>query len=113
MLDINLLRTNPDLVRENIRKKFQDEKLKLVDEVIELDQQNRQAIQRADYLRNQRNVISKQIGMFMGKKQFEEAEAAKKQVTAMADELAEREKKEEEYAAQIRERMLVIPQIID
>ena len=113
MLDINLLRTNPDLVRENIKKKFQDEKLKLVDEVIDLDQQNRQAIQRADYLRNQRNVISKKIGMLMGKKQFEEAEAAKKQVSDMAGELAELEQKEEEYAAQIRERMLVIPQIID
>ena len=103
MLDINLLRTNPDLVRENIKKKFQDEKLKLVDEVIDLDQQNRQAIQRADYLRNQRNVISKKIGMLMGKKQFEEAEAAKKQVSDMAGELAELEQKEEEYAAQIRE----------
>ncbi len=113
MLDINLLRTNPDLVRENIKKKFQDDKLHLVDEVIALDQQNRQAIQRADYLRNQRNVISKQIGGFMAKKQFEEAEAAKKQVGEMAGELAELEKKEEEYAAQIRERMLVIPQIID
>ena len=113
MLDINLLRTNPDLVRENIKKKFQDAKLPLVDEVIELDQQNRAAIQRADYLRNQRNVISKQIGMLMGQKKFDEANAAKAQVSEMAGELAELEKKEEEYAAQIRERMLVIPNIID
>ena len=113
MLDINLLRTNPDLVRENIRKKFQDAKLPLVDEVIELDRKNREAIQRADYLRSQRNAISKQIGALMGKGQREEAEAAKQQVKDMQDELAELEKKEEEYAAQIRERMLVIPQIID
>ncbi len=88
MLDINLLRTNPDLVRENIKKKFQDAKLPLVDEVIELDQQNRAAIQRADYLRNQRNVISKQIGMLMGQKKFDEANAAKAQVSEMAGELA-------------------------
>ena len=113
MLDINLLRTNPDLVRENIRKKFQDAKLPLVDEVIELDRKNREAIQRADYLRSQRNAISKQIGALMGKGQREEAEAAKQQVKDMQDELAELEKKEEEYAAQIRQRMLVIPQIID
>ena len=113
MLDINLLRTNPDLVRENIRKKFQDAKLPLVDEVIELDKQNREAIQRADYLRSQRNKISKQIGMLMGKKQFEEAEAAKKQVKDMQDELAALEVKEEELKEEVRKRMLVIPQIID
>jgi len=113
MLDMNLIRTNPDLVRENIKKKFQDAKLPLVDEVIELDKKNREAIQRADYLRSQRNKISKQIGMFMGKGMKEEAEAAKQQVKDMQDELAELEKKEEEYAAQIRERMLVIPNIID
>ena len=113
MIDINLLRTNPDLVRENIRKKFQDQKLPLVDEVIELDKLNRQTIQAADALRNQRNVISKQIGGMMAKGQRAEAEEAKKQVAQMAGELADLEKKEEEYAAQIRERMLVIPQIID
>jgi len=113
MLDINLIRTNPDLVRENIKKKFQDAKLPLVDEVIELDKKNREAIQRADFLRSQRNKSSKQIGMFMGKGMKEEAEAAKQQVKDMQDELAELEKKEEEYAVQIRERMLVIPNIID
>ena len=113
MLDMNLIRTNPDLVRENIKKKFQDAKLPLVDEVIELDKKNREAIQRADFLRSQRNKISKQIGMFMGKGMKEEAEVAKQQVKDMQDELAELEKKEEEYAAQIRERMLVIPNIID
>ena len=113
MLDMNLIRTNPDLVRENIKKKFQDAKLPLVDEVIKLDKKNREAIQRADFLRSQRNKISKQIGMFMGKGMKEEAEVAKQQVKDMQDELAELEKKEEEYAAQIRERMLVIPNIID
>ncbi|MBQ8081167.1 MAG: serine--tRNA ligase, partial [Clostridia bacterium] len=113
MLDINLLRTNPDLVRENIRKKFQDQKLPLVDEVIELDKKNREALQRADYLRSQRNQISKQIGGLMAKGQREEAEKAKQQVKDMQDELAALEQKETEYEAQIRERMLVIPQIID
>jgi seryl-tRNA synthetase len=66
MLDINLIRTNPELVKENIKKKFQDDKLVLVDEVIALDKENREAIQRADFLRSQRNRISKQIGALMG-----------------------------------------------
>ena len=113
MLDINLLRTNPDLVRENIKKKFQDAKLPLVDEVIELDKKNREAIQRADYLRSQRNKISKMIGGLMAKGQKEEAEAAKQQVKDMQDELAALEVKEEELAAEIRQRMMVIPNIID
>ena len=113
MLDINLLRTNPDLVRENIKKKFQDQKLPLVDEVIELDKQNRAAMQQADSLRNQRKVISKKIGGLMAKGQTEEAEAAKAEVAAIAEQLVELERKEEEYAAEIRTRMLVIPQIID
>jgi len=113
MLDMNLIRTNPDLVRENIKKKFQDAKLPLVDQVIELDKQNREAIQRADYLRSQRNKISKMIGMLMGKGQKEEAEAAKQQVKDMQDELAALEKKEEELAAEIKKIMMVIPNIID
>ena len=113
MLDINLIRTNPDLVRENIKKKFQDDKLALVDEVLELDKANREAIQRADYRRSQRNKISKQIGALMGQGKKDEAEAAKQQVKDMQDELAEIEQKEEEYAEEIRKRMLVIPQIID
>ena len=113
MIDINLIRTNPDLVRENIKKKFQDEKLALVDEVIELDKQNREAIQRADYLRSQRNKISKMIGGLMAKGQTEEAEAAKQQVKDMQDELAALEVKEEELAAEVRKRMMVIPNIID
>ena len=113
MIDINLIRTNPDLVRENIKKKFQDEKLVLVDEVISLDKQNREAIQRADYLRSQRNKISKMIGGLMAKGQKEEAEAAKQQVKDMQDELAALEVKEEELAAEIKKRMMVIPNIID
>ena len=113
MIDINLIRINPDLVRENIKKKFQDAKLPLVDEVISLDKQNREAIQRCDTLRSQRNKISKQIGMLMGKGQKEEAEEAKKQVQAINDELLELEKKEEEFAAEVKKRMMVIPNIID
>ncbi len=113
MLDINLVRTNPELVRENIRKKFQDQKLPMVDEVIALDKANREAMQQADALRNQRKVLSKQIGALMGKGQKEEAEKVKAQVNAMADELAALEKKEEEYKEEIRKRMLVIPNIID
>ena len=82
MIDINLIRTNPDLVRENIKKKFQDAKLVLVDEVIALDKENREAMQRGDALRAQRNKISKQIGMLMGKGQKEEAEEAKEEYEA-------------------------------
>ncbi|MCH5287377.1 MAG: serine--tRNA ligase, partial [Christensenellaceae bacterium] len=113
MLDINLVRTNPEIVKENIKKKFQDQKLALVDEVIELDKQYRAAIQKADGLRNQRKTISKQIGGLMAKGQKEEAEALKAQVNAMADELAATEKQEEELQAEVRKRMLVIPNIID
>ena len=113
MLDINLLRTNPDLVRENIRKKFQDEKLPLVDEVIALDKEYRDALQRGDSLRNQRNVMSKQIGGLLAKGQKEEAENVKKQVSAMGDELQQLKTKEDELSAEIRKRMLVIPNIID
>ena len=113
MLDINLIRTNPELVKENIRKKFQDEKLVLVDEVIALDKQNRDAIQRADNLRHEGNKAAKQIGALMAQGKKDEAEAAKQQVKAFKDELAELEQKEVEYAEEIRKRMLVIPQIID
>ena len=113
MIDIKLIRTNPELVKENIKKKFQDEKLVLVDEVAEFDKEYRAARTRADELRNQRNVKSKQIGALMGKGQKEEAEAVKAEVNAMAKELADLEVKEEELEAKIRERMLVIPNIID
>ena len=113
MLDINLLRTNPDLVRENIRKKFQDQKLVLVDEVIALDQEYRQARQKADTLRNQRKTLSKQIGGLIGKGLKEEAEQTKQQVAALGDELEALEKSEEDLEKEIRTRMLVIPNIID
>ena len=113
MIDINLIRTNPDLVKENIKKKFQDQKLPLVDEVIELDKKNREAIQRADFLRSQRNKISKQIGALMGQGKKDEAEAAKQQVKDMQDEMAALEAKEAEYAEEIKKRMMVIPNIID
>ena len=118
MIDIRLVRENPDLVRENMKKKFQEEKLPLVDEVIELDKLNRAAISEASDLRAQRNSLSKQIGKFMGmaKKdpsKLDEVEAIKAQVNAQAERLAELEKLEEEYEANIRDIMLRIPQIID
>ncbi|MCR4875023.1 MAG: serine--tRNA ligase [Clostridia bacterium] len=113
MIDIKLIRTNPELVKENIKKKFQDEKLPLVDEVIDLDNQFRDSKNRGDYLRSQRNSISKQIGAFMAKGQKEEAEKAKAEVNAMAKELQELEVKEEELQEEIKKRMMVIPNIID
>ena len=118
MIDIRLIRENPDLVRENIRKKFQDAKLPLVDEVIELDKANRAAINEASNLRAERNSLSKKIGMLMGQakkdpSKLEEAEAVKAQVTAQAARLAELDKQEEELEAKIHKIMLTIPQIID
>ena len=113
MIDIKLLRTDPELVKENIRKKFQDEKLVLVDEVVALDAQWREAHTRCDALRNQRNVISKQIGGMMARGEREQAEAAKREVSAMADEMAALEARETELEGQIKERMMVIPNIID
>ena len=113
MLDIKFLRANPDLVKENIKKKFQDEKLHLVDEVVELDEECRQVRTRCEYLRSQRNTISKQIGGLMAKGQKEEAEEAKKQVASMAQELTELETRLDDLTGKIRERMLVIPNIID
>ena len=113
MLDINLLRNDPEKVRENIRKKFQDEKLPMVDEVISMDREYRDAIQQGDNLRNKRKVLSKEIGGLLGKGQKEEAEKVKAQVAEMAEELAALEVKEEELKAEIRKRMLVIPNIID
>ena len=118
MIDIRLIRENPDLVRENIRKKFQDAKLPLVDEVIELDKANRAAINEASNLRAERNALSKQIGMLMGQakkdpSKLAEAEAVKAQVTAQAARLAELEQQEAELEARIHKIMLTIPQIID
>ena len=118
MLDIRFVRENPELVKENIRKKFQDHKLPLVDEVIALDAENRAAIAEADALRANRNKLSKQIGMLMGQAKKDpskaaEAEAVKAQVTAQADRLKELEAKETELQAKIQEIMYQIPQMVD
>ena len=118
MLDMRFVRENPDVVKENIKKKFQDQKLPLVDEVIALDAENRAAITEASELRAQRNALSKQVGMLMGQakkdpSKLEEAEAAKAKVKANADRLAELEQKETELEAKIHKIMLQIPQIID
>ena len=112
MLDIKFLRENPEIVKENIKKKFQDEKLKLVDEVVELDEKYRTVKTRCDDLRSQRNKISKQIGGLMAKGEKEEAEKVKSQVAEINNELASLEGNEDELSKQIRERMLVIPNII-
>ena len=113
MLDIKFLRNNPDVVKENIKKKFQFEKIELVDKVIDLDKEYREAKGRADELRATRNSVSKQIGGFMAKGQIDEANEAKKQVKDMADELSAIEVKENELQEEIRKIMLVIPNIID
>ena len=118
MLDIKFIRENPDAVRENIKKKFQDAKLPLVDQVLALDEENRAAVSEANELRANRNALSKQVGMLMGQakkdpSKLEEAEAVKAQVKANADRLAELESKETELAQQIRHIMLQIPNIID
>ncbi|NLZ36851.1 MAG: serine--tRNA ligase [Clostridiales bacterium] len=113
MIDINLIRNQPDLVRENIKKKFQDAKLPLVDEVIDLDLRYRAAIQEADSLRSKRRKISRQIGALIGQGKKEEAEEAKAEVSEIVAELADIEVMEGQLQEQIRERMLLIPQIID
>ena len=118
MLDIKFIRENPEIVKENIKKKFQDAKLPLVDEVIELDGKRRAAIAEADQLRSNRNSLSKQIGMLMGQakkdpSKLEEAEAVKAQVKEQADRLAELEKLEGELDEAFRKILLVIPNIID
>lgn len=113
MIDIKFLRENPETVKENIRKKFQDEKLPLVDEVIQLDAESRKAQKEADELRADRNRISKEIGALMGQGKREEAMAKKEQVAANAQKLVELEKKEEELQEKILNIMMVIPNIID
>ena len=118
MLDIKFVRENPELVKENIKKKFQDEKLPLVDEVVELDARQRAAITEASELRAQRNALSKQVGALMGQakkdpSKLAEAEAIKAQVKAQADRLAELEAQEAELEEKVRAIMLRIPQMID
>ena len=113
MIDIKFLRENPDVVRQNIKNKFQDQKLPLVDEVIELDAKNRAAKLHGDELRSKRKSLSDQVGGLMRNGKKDEAEQIKLQVKLINDELVENEKLEEEYSAQIKERMMKIPNIID
>ena len=113
MIDIKLIRENPELVKENIKKKFQDEKLPLVDEVIQLDKDVREAKGKGDALRAERNRISKEIGFLMKQGKKDEADAAKAQVKEMGDEMEALEKREAELAEEIKNRMYVIPNIID
>ena len=113
MLDIKFLRENPEIVKQNIKNKFQDSKLALVDEVIELDKENRQTIQKADELRANRNKCSKQIGALMAQGKREEAEEMKQLVTRHGEELAALEAREAELAEKIKKIMMTIPNIID
>ena len=113
MLDIKFIRENPELVKENIRKKFKDHKLPLVDEVIELDARKREVNTRANELRATRNKVSKEIGALMAQGKREEAEEKKQLVSRQAEELAELERLEAELAAALSERMMKIPNIID
>lgn len=113
MIDIKFLRENPEVVKENIRKKFQDSKLSLVDEVIALDADRRKAQQEADELKAAKNKIAKQIGMLMGQGKKEEAEEKKKEVAVNAQRLSELEKKQAELEEKVMNIMMVIPNIID
>ena len=113
MIDIKFLRENPEAVKQNIRNKFQDSKLELVDKVIELDTESRAVKSQADELRANRNKISKQIGALMAQGKKEEGMALKEEVTRQAEQLAELEKKEEDLSAKVTEIMMVIPQMID
>ena len=112
MLDMNLIRSNPELVKENIRKKFQDAKLPLVDELLDMDREYRQIKTHDDDLRGQRNSLSKQIGVLMGQKKKDEAEEIKAQVRKIGEQLAENEAKEEELLVKIRKIQMTIPNII-
>lgn len=113
MLDIRFVRENPEVVKQNIKNKFQMAKLPLVDEVIELDKENREIKQEVESLRAQRNKMSKQIGALMGQKKFEEAEDVKKQVASFADRIEELSSREKEVEERIRTIMMTIPNIID
>ena len=113
MLDLKFVRENPDIVKQNIKNKFQDRKLPLVDEVIELDAKARTTQAEADELRANRNKLSKQIGALMGQGKKEEAEEVKAQVNASADRLKELEEQEAKLNERIKEIMMTIPNIID
>ena len=113
MLDIKFVRENPEIVKQNIRNKFQDEKLVLVDEVLKYDQENRDIKKEVEALRANRNKISKQIGALIAQGKKEEAEAVKKEVTQNSERMAELDAREKEVEEEIRKRMMVIPNIID
>ena len=113
MLDIKFVRSNPDIVKQNIKNKFQDEKLPLVDEVIELDKRNREIKQEVESLRAEKNKASKQIGAMMAQKKFDEAEALKKKVSESAGRIDALSEEEKEVEEKIRKIMMTIPNIID
>ncbi len=113
MLDIKLFRENPELIKENIKKKFQDEKLPLVDEIVAMDKDYRASKAKGDELRSQKNKISKTIGMYMAKKMMDEANAAKQEVASISQQLLDLEVSEEKLAEEIKAKMMVIPNIID
>ena len=113
MLDIKFVRANPDVVKDNIRKKFQDENLVLVDEVIDLDKKYREGNQRLEFLRSRRNALSKQIGGMMARKEFDLAAETKKEVSSMGEEMTALEAQGTELEVEIKKRMMVIPNIID
>ena len=113
MLDIKFVRENPEVVKQNIRNKFQDNKLELVDKVLELDKENREIKQEVEALRAERNKISKQIGALMGQGKKDEAEEVKKQVAASGERIEELSKREKEVEEELLKDMMVIPNIID
>jgi seryl-tRNA synthetase len=113
MLDIRFVRENPEIVKENIKKKFQDQKLPLVDKVIALDEEKRDTQKKADELRANRNKLSKEIGNLMAQGKKEEGNGAAREVKAQADELEELSKKETELTAEVTKIMMTIPNIID
>lgn len=113
MLDIKLFRENPELIKENIKKKFQDEKLPLVDEIVAMDKYYRASKAKGDELRSQKNKISKTIGMYMAKKMVDEANAAKQEVASISQQLLDLEASEGKLAEEIKAKMMVIPNIID
>ena len=113
MLDLKFVRENPEIVKQNIKNKFQDQKLPLVDEVIQLDAERRASQQEADQLRAERNKLSKQVGALMGQGKKEEAEEVKKQVAAQASRLEELSAKEAELNEKVTKIMMTLPNIID
>ena len=113
MLDIKFVRNNPDVVKQNIKNKFQDEKLPLVDEVIELDKRNREIKQEVEALRAEKNKASKEIGAMMAQKKIEEAEALKKKVAESNGRINELSEEEKEVEEKLKKNMMIIPNIID